>query len=446
VPKGTRSTHEMTGSGKRQSVSLHPLGGCRSGGAHFLFATLLLIAPVRADVRLLGYGEIAPGAKDQLGDTIGALGSAAAYDSTTGDVFLMPDRGAGDGSIDYRPRCYRVKIERTGKTLHARVVQTILFRDADSRTFTGLLADPGTKPERDGRRCLDPEAIAVAPDGTLYVSDEYTPALLHFDRRGHLLRTFPLPAWYRPRNASGLPEYTAGAKLLSGRTENQGCEAMGILPDGRHAALLLQSSLTQDGGRGAGTSRLLILDLRSGLPVAEYAYAFSRPRALAFNELSINDLAVINAHSLLVLERDGRGRNGSLHPPVARYKAVWIIDFSHATNLLSLPEHAYARSPEEPGFKPLDRHAKIDFVQKTRLFNLPDLISQLGMRRGSLNAKWEGLALLPSTDPSVFHLLLAADYDFVNPTLVFNGVIHRFPRAQEPLPTQLFEIRATKPL
>lgn len=431
--------------GKRPPVSLQPFGGRRSVGALALSAALLFAAPLHSGVQLLAYGEIAPDAKDQLGDTIGSLGSAATYDPKTGDVFLMPDRGAGDGSIDYRPRCYRVHIDRDGQKLHARVVETILFRDEHGRPFTGLLANPGSQPVHGNRRCLDPEAIAVAPDGSLYVSDEYQPALLHFDRTGHLLRTLPLPAWYRPVNARRTPEYTPGAGLRSGRTENQGCEAMGILPDGRSAVLILQSALTQDGGRGAGTSRVLVLDLRSGQPLAEYPYAFSRPHGTAFAELSVNDLAVINDHTLLVLERDGRGRNGALRFPVARSKSVWLTDLSHATNLLALPGRPYDQSPGEPEFKPLSRQAKVAFARKTRLFNLPDLVGQLGLRRSSLDAKWEGLARLPSTEPHVFRLLLTADNDFVNPSLSFNGVTHRFPRAEESLPTQLFEIRAPDP-
>jgi hypothetical protein len=431
--------------GKRTTVSLQQFGGRRPIGAFFFSAALLLLAPIHAEVRLLAYGAIAPDAKDQLGDTIGGLGSAAAYDPKTGDVFLMPDRGAGDGTLDYRPRCYRVNITRDQKTLLARVVETILFRDARGRAFTGLTADPGPTPTRSGRRCLDPEAIAVAPDGSLYVSDEYQPALLHFDRSGHLLRTIPLPAWYRPGNETGTPDYTSGAKIRSGRTENQGCEAMGILPDGRRAVLILQSALAQDGGRGAGTSRVLILDLRTGQPLAEYPYAFSRPPGLAFSELSVNDLAVLDDHTLLVLERDGRGRNGALHFPIARYKSVWLVDFSHATNLLALPGRPYASSPADPVFKRLARHAGLAFVRKTRLFNLPDLLGQLDLHRKFLDAKWEGLTRLPSDDPRVFRLLLTADNDFVNPSLTFHGVTHHFPRAEESLPTQLFEIRATDP-
>ncbi|HVE16319.1 MAG TPA: esterase-like activity of phytase family protein, partial [Chthoniobacterales bacterium] len=300
-------------------------------------AAMLAASALRAEATLQAYGEIPASAKDSLGDTIGGIGSAIAYDPKTGDVFMMPDRGAGDGTIDYRPRCYRIKITPSAKNpkhLDCRVEETILFRDRKGRPFTGLLSDTSATPTRNGRRCLDSEAISIAPDGTIYVSDEYAPALLQFGRDGRLLREIPLPDWYRPRDRQGTIDYRA--KTVTGREENRGCEAMGILPDGKHAVMILQSALVQDGGKSGGTSRVLILDLRTGQPTAEYAYAFADPTAwhpaLKFKDLSVNDLTVVDKHTLLVLERDDLGRDGPLVHTTARYKTVWKVDLRGATN------------------------------------------------------------------------------------------------------------------
>jgi hypothetical protein len=415
--------------------------------AQVFLAALLAASALRAEATLQAYGEIPASAKDSLGDTIGGIGSAIAYDPKTGDVFMMPDRGAGDGSIDYRPRCYRIKITPSAndpKHLDCQVEETILFRDQKGRPFTGLLSDIAATPTRNGRRCLDSEAIAIAPDGTIYVSDEYAPALLQFSRDGHLLREIPLPDWYRPRDRQGRIDYQS--KTVTGREDNRGCEAMGILPDGKHAVLILQSALLQDGGKSAGTSRVLILDLRSGQPTAEYAYAFADPTAwphpLKFKDLSVNDLTVVDQHTLLVLERDDLGRDGPLVHSTARSKAVWRVDLRAATNLLELPGAPFAQSPAQPAFKPLSRNAKVRFVQKTLLFNLPDLTAQLGIPAEKLAAKWEGITLIPPRSNRGFHLLMSADNDFLNPTLHFNGVTTKFPRAQDTVPTQIFEIFA----
>jgi hypothetical protein len=39
---------------------------------------------------------------------------------------------------------------------------------------------------------------------------------------------------------------------------------------------------------------------------------------------------------------------------------------------------------------------------------------------------------------------MSADNDFLNPTLHFAGVTQKFPRAQDAVPTQIFEITATR--
>jgi hypothetical protein len=413
----------------------------------FLLLLGLATFPLHAEVALQAYGEIPASAKDSLGDTIGGLGSAVAYDAKTDCVFLMPDRGAGDGTIDYRPRCYRVKITPDPKNpqrLDWRIKETILFRDANDRPFTGLLANNAIAPTRNGRRCLDPEAIAVAPDGTIYVSDEYGPSLTQFDRSGKWLREIPLPAWYQPRGKKGTLDYRPKPKQASGRVTNQGAEAMGILPDGRHAVLIFQSALLQDGGKDAGTSRILILNLATGQPVAEYAYAFESA-AKKFRDLSINDLAVVDAHTFLVLERDNLGRSGPLDHSAARYKSVWLVDTRGADNLLELPGQPYDKSPSDPVFKPLSRNANVKFANKTLLFNLPDLVTQLDIPASRLVAKWEGLTLLPPKSKTKFRLLMTADNDFLSPSLTFNGISTRFPRAQDTVPTQFFEILATRP-
>ena len=415
-----------------------------------LWIALLLGSSLRAEVTLQAYGEIPSSVRDSLGDTIGGIGSAVCYDAKTDSVFMMPDRGAGDGTIDYQPRCYRIRITRNPanpRRLDYRIEETILFRDKNGRPFTGRLADTPSVPLHNSRRCLDSEAISVAPDGSLYVSDEYAPALLHFDRSGKLLREIPFPDWYLPRDSKGSLEYRARSKIVSGREENRGAEAMGILPGGKRAVLILQSALEEDGGKPAGTSRVLVLDLRSGKPVAEYAYAFADAAQfhLKFQNLSVNDLTVINDHQFLVIERDDLGRDGPIQVTPARYKAVWLVDTRGATNLLELRGRPYDQSPPNPAFKPISRASGVKFVRKTELFNLPNLTSQLGMLPDQLAAKWEGITLLPPRSPKAFHVLMTADNDFLNPILHFNGASIRFPRARAAVPTQIFEILATAP-
>jgi hypothetical protein len=229
---------------------------------------------------------------------------------------------------------------------------------------------------------------------------------------------------------------------------------MGILPDGRHAVLIAQAALEQDHPKSAGTCRVLVLDLVSGNVTAEYGYALTNlpaylsdsvSRTVKISDLSVNDLAVVDQETLLVLERDNLGRNGSENPPPARYKGVYLVSLKGATNLRNLPGAPYDRSPADPAFRPLKQDADIQFVKKSLLFNLPDLLEQLGRSNASLAAKWEGITLLPAPEPDSFRLLMTADNDFLDPRPTFDGVTTDFPRARDSVPTQFFEILAKRP-
>jgi len=397
-----------------------------------LLLSLVLVPSARAESVVLASGSIPADTRDNLGDTVGGLGSGIARDPESGLFFCIPDRGAGDGTIDFRPRYVKVRLDLEGDDLNPQVVESVLFRDEEGREMSGLIPDdPKSEIPRlkDGRICLDPEAIAAAPDGTLYVTDEYGPLLYQFSRDGKMIRRIELPEIFRPRRADGHVDFTNTDKLVHGRAVNQGPEGMCLLPDGKSVALIFQSGLMQDGAHKSPATNLLILDLASGKPTALYAYPFStvvpetsEPQDI--DSVSVNDLAALSDTRLLVLERDNRGRNGSLDYPVARNKAVWIADLSMATNILNHGSAATARP-----------------VSKTLLFNLPAIVPD----PKRLAAKWEGIVIVPPLHPSAVTLVMTADNDFLTPILHIGGKEVPFPRAQDKVESQFFKIRSSLP-
>ena len=87
-------------------------------------------------------------------------------------------------------------------------------------------------PDPDG---LDSEGLALAADGTFWVSDEYGPHIVHFDATGRTLERI---------NAYGTG--AGGRRLplaLSLRRPNRGMEGLAITPDGRTLVGLMQSPL-----------------------------------------------------------------------------------------------------------------------------------------------------------------------------------------------------------
>ncbi len=397
----------------------------------FLLALLALSSGLRAQAVIEASGELPADTRDKFGDTVGGIGSGMVYDAKNDTFITLADRGPGDGAIDFRPRFVVLKIPQNGDKLEPKVVESVLFRDELGREMTGLIPNDlaADFPHMtDGRTCMDPEAIAIAPDGTLYVSEEYGPCLYQFQRDGKMIRRINLPEEFRPRTANWALDFSDKAPLTYGRAVNQGGEGMCLLPDGKSAAIIFQSGLIQDGSDASPFTHLIIVELATGALKASYLYPFAdrvpnTGAVLKLKHLSVNDLAYLDDHRFLVLERDGGGRTGALKHKPALLKSVWIADTSKATNLAE--SKAAANVP----------------VAKTLLFNLPEIVAE----PDQLTAKWESIAPLPSTTTGELELMMAADNDFVTPVLHENGQEIPFPRAEESLPSQFFKIKVTLP-
>lgn len=357
--------------------------------------------------------------RDQSGDTIGGIGSGMVYDQDTDTYLCISDRGPGDGTLPYRPRYVMLKIAQNGDRLEPSLVRSVILMDENGQAMTGLIPDDpkaATPRMKDGRTCIDPEAIALAPDKTLYITDEYGPYLYQFHADGRMIRRLALPEQFAPKTSDGSLDFSAEARLASGRNINQGPEGMCLLPGGRTAALIFQSGTVQAGGKKSPGTKFILIDLATGNLVSEYDYPFSAripgsDRPLKNGDLSVNDLAPLDDRRLLVLERDGSGRNGSKTFPPAAYKSVWMVEMT----------------PQG--------------LEKTFLFNLPALVKE----PRDLSAKWEGLALLPSDRAGEATLMMTADNDFLSPLVHEAGESYPFPRAEDAVPTQFFKIRVRLP-
>src|SRR5262249_44524240 len=145
--------------------------------------------------------------------------------------------------------------------IHPTLLDTRLLTDESGQPFVGAanVFD----------RRLDPEGIRVAYNGDFYVSDEYGPNLLEFDRQGHLVRRIDVLSKFLIANPSGDPN----AELLgnaAGRQANRGMEGLAITPDGGMLVGMMQNALLQDHGLTPGTTdrlgvnnRILTVDVAS---------------------------------------------------------------------------------------------------------------------------------------------------------------------------------------
>ena len=412
--------------------------------------SLLFTSSLLAQPKLEKLSSIPSSTLDSLNDTAGSFGSGAAYDPNSKTLYLTTDRGPGDGAVDFAPRLYAIPFppneQNPAQTIQSHLA-VHLYKDTDGKPFSGLTPDK-IDPEpcrQDGRRCLDPEGLTLMQDGNLLLCEEYMPSILQFKPDGTFMARLIPPENYFPRNpTSGEIDFREVADRQEGREDNRGFEGIALSSDGKTLYTILQSGLTQDGGKDAGVTRLLVFDAFSGTPKSEYAVRFTDPASLGdrakklkTKNLVVSDLLCLPDGRLLALERDNRGQDGSAEPKVAIFKSVCVLNLKGATDLLSLPDKPYSLRKADPKFKPLNASQPIEYVKKTLLFDFQNLdLPSQGLAWDQLPEKWEGLALLNNK-----RLLVMSDNDFLTPELNLSGQKIPFPKCQTPIPTWLFTVQ-----
>jgi len=418
----------------------------RHAAAILLFSIFAEAAPCQAtsETRLIAAGSIGADMRDCEGETVGGIGSAMEAISS-GELVMLSDRGPGDGTIEYRPRLHFFSLERHGSALELKLARTILLRDSKNHAFTGVLPDTASEPPQcsDGRMCIDPEGLAVASDGRIYVAEEYMPSVREFDAEGKFVRRFPTPAEFIPRGSTG-PDFAAEDEhmLVAGREPNRGFEGLALLPDGNLAAVL-QSDLVQHGGRDSSSTRLVVYDTAKAEVKGIYLLPLSRAeevdavspsgKRIKPRHLVVSELTALPDGRLLALERDNFGADGTTDYPLARWKAVVLLDLRGADNLLGRADAA--------GVTP---------IKRTVLFNLVAIdTAACGLPRSELPAKWEGLTVA-AVEHSRLRLLLSSDNDFLTPELQLKRssgelVSLPFPRAKRSQDTWILEIETALP-
>ena len=411
---------------------------------------LAVTLPAFATPKLESLSSIPSSTLDSFNDTAGSFGSGATYDPNPKTLYLTTDRGPGDGAVDFSPRLYSIPLQADEKSIASAIPSHLsahLYKDPDGKSFTGLIPN-SSDPEprmKDGRRCLDPEGLTLMLDGNLLLCEEYMPSILQFKPDGTFMARLIPPENYFPRNPTTSEiDFREAPTRQEGREDNRGFEGLALSPDGKTLYTILQSALTQDGGKDAGATRLLVFDAFSGTPKSEYAVRFTDPASLGdqakklkTKNLVMSDLLCLPDGRLLALERDNRGQDGSTKPKVAIFKSVCVLDLTSATDLTSLPDKPYSHRISNSKFKPLNATQPIEYVKKTLLFDFQglDLPSQ-GLAWNQLPEKWEGLALLNNK-----RLLVMSDNDFLTPELNLSGKKIPFPKCQTPTPTWLFTIQ-----
>jgi Esterase-like activity of phytase len=269
----------------------------------------------------------------------GGFGSAVVQDSKDPEVFYMlTDRGPNiDGTItnskvfaqpDFTPQIGKFRLVKDQLILE----KTIELQNENGVKLTGLPNPVGQGSTGEialdltGKQLptsvdgIDSEGLAIAPDGSFWVSDEYGPHIVHFDASGKTIERI---------NPFGTGK--GGRKLplvFARRRPNRGMEGLTITPDGKTLVGIMQFPLYNPSAAaisGSLVTRILTYDIATGTS-KQFVYLIEKSTLQAVSEIT----AITNT-TFLVIERDGEFATTTNKSTVI--KKIYKIDLTGATDI-----------------------------------------------------------------------------------------------------------------
>lgn len=459
---------------------------------------------------LVAIGSYSSSNRDNNNETIGGIGSAGGLvpgkfsrsgNTYSGQLYLQPDRGYNvESTIDYVARHHifdfafqeyngsaNLSFAQATKLFNITYLDSVYYHEDNGKNTTGLdptavrtggLSGQGNAtsvgplaaadtPENPFSLSFDTEGFSANPDGTFWVSDEYTPGIYKLTSDGTVIAYITPPEAVLPR-INGKYNFTSTTDPDSGRSPNAGFEGMAVSWDGNSLFAVLQSALEQDGKDGAPYLRLFKWDISGLANTTSYSnvanpgqeaklvgvYAFQAPTSKKGKARNVNDLIYLGDQTVGILVRDGNGF-GSDDSGV-NYKRIDILDLSKATNFAGTnydqPTGAIA-----PGGKLV---SGINTAGYSSLIDYTSDLSKFGMHGSGepvdqtlLAAKIESLILLPtlpngSNDASYnadeYFVISVSDNDFQTKN-GYMRAIGDYSAALGDVPTQLFVFKVKLP-
>jgi Esterase-like activity of phytase len=327
------------------------------------------------------------------------------------EFWMITDRGPnGQFAVDgknrrtfwvpeFNPTIIRVKTE--GKAI--KILDAIPIVGQSGKPVTGLpnLKDVDEAPYNYSAQellpinpsGLDTEGIVRTSAGDFWISEEYSPSILHVDRTGKVIKRYIPEGLNLP--GTDYPVAKVLPSIYTKRKINRGFEGIALSGDEKTLYMVLQSPLLNPDrktGDASRNTRLLVFDIPSEKVTAEYVYRFDVSKEFDPNpkntpdEMKLSGVIAMNPTTLLILERTDL---------VAK---LYSVDLSQATNIL---RSKWNDAKTAPALEALadPAAAEVRILPKTLVL---DLSSIKGMPE-----KIEGIALLDQNT-----LAVANDNDF----------------------------------
>jgi hypothetical protein len=350
-----------------------------------------------ADGIVWAVGDRGPNLKLQLATERYGLDDLAIHADKAG-AKVMPCPAIGPALSELHVGHHRVTVRRTLplRDVAGRPLSGLPPAGTDARAAEpALQLDGGILPPDPGG--ADTEGLAVAPDGSFWVGEEYGPSLLRLDASGNVLARW-VPAGTEMLFAgANYPVIGALPTLAARRRLNRGFEGLALSEDGRRLHLAFQSPLAhpdEHAGRHARHVRLWTLDSVSGALLAEHLYPLDKPKSFQRDsdlgdvhraDVKLCDMAMLGTDTLVVLER------------ISATAKLYLVRLD--------PAHTLAPSWSDPAVRPT-----LEELSAANALDLPTLDKRLLFSTDDhpeIGPDLEGLAFLDKRT-----VLLVNDNDF----------------------------------
>jgi len=347
--------------------------------------------------------------------------------------FLLPQ---------FNPRIVRFTLDPADGTFE--LTQQISLQDSKGKPLTGvsntgISTDPNQPHNdevpvdlRDNVLPLDPlggdfEGIAVAPDGTFWMADEYRPAIYHFSKSGRLIERLVPIGTHAAANAPVPAAGTAGRfgtealpAVLAQRRQNRGMEGIAI-QDGKIYAFVqspLRNPATLGNSALNAMKNVRIVEFDPATRATrQFLYVMDNPPAVSPDDTradKIGDVAAMPGGGFLVLERDD---DAVPEDPIETItKKVYAASLTDATDISNLGPFLVDGVSKSVDQMTVEELAAVGVQPATKKLHVD--LAQAGYAGVE---KVEGLALLDSGQ-----LALINDNDFGVAGIVIDNATGRF--------------------
>jgi hypothetical protein len=328
---------------------------------------------------------------------VGAIGSDMWHgpNDPRNEFWLVSDRGPnGQGTVgNQRRRTFPIpefslvilRVQMQGNSIN--VLQSIPILTQSGKPVTGL-------PNTDGRdevpydysaqtrlhynpNGLDIEGLVRTSAGDFWLCEEYSPSIVHVDRTGKVVKRY-IPEGFK-LDGVDYPIAPVLPAIYAQRKINRGFEGMTISADEKTLYLVLQSPLSNPDkktGDASRHTRVLVFDITSEKPVAEYVYRFdaiedfTADPKLGPDEMKLSAVALVNATTLLIVERTDTAAK------------LYSVDISKATNILGSQWDDAATTPSlealaDPAASSIIALPKVPVADLSKLPGVPDKVEGL---------------------------------------------------------------------